>query len=292
MIGATVTWSRHGDAVLTPSTSQLWFLKHFSPSWRPATVSLRPARRLTQDDLLRRLELAGTTRGPRPDRRSTGLPLLQLPRVAAGDYDVVIRGPARHQGTIRVRVGRTEQVLETWPLDAGAAGSRTLLLRLPVDVHSITVDGDADAVARIDRVTLRPRHVIPRPDRLTRDYARRATRYGRVRAFFLDDNAFMEQPGFWTRGEAATTLIVDTPEPGHLSVRLRNGAAANEIDFSADGWKTIVSLGPAETRDLDLPASRGTARVLRLRTASGFRPSEVDASTADVRRLGVWVEFP
>jgi hypothetical protein len=278
--------------VLTPYTSQLWFLKHFNPSWRPTSVSLRPGRRLTQEDLLRRLELASTTHGFRPDQRSTGLPLLQLPLVSAGDYDVVLRGPARHQGTIRVRVGRTEQVLETWPLDAGAADWRALVLRLPVDVQSITVDGDADALARIDRVTLRPHIVIPRPDRPTRDYARRATRYGRVRAFFLDDNAFMEQPGFWTRGEAATTVIVDTPEPGHLNVRLRNGAAANEIDFAADGWKTIVSLGPGETRDLDLPASRATARVLKLRTASGFRPSELDASSADMRRLGVWVEFP
>ncbi len=292
MAGSTLVWARHGDTALTPSTSQLSFLQQWSPSRQPTTLSLRPAALLPQAEVVRRLELTSSTRGPRPDHRSAPTPLLHIPLVPAGQYDVMVRGSSRLQGTLRVCVGRTEQVLETWPLDSSSAGSTGLVLRLPVEVHSVTVEGDREALARIDRLSLRPRLVIRPADRLATGYAKRATRYGRARAFFLDDNAFMEPPGFWTRGEGTTAVIVEAPEASDLAVRLRNGAAANEIDLAAGEWKTAFSLAPGEVRELGLPFVRGTARLLRLRTAAGFSPAEVDPASGDVRKLGVWIEFP
>jgi hypothetical protein len=105
----------------------------------------------------------------------------------------------------------------------------------------------------------------------------------------MDDDSFMEPAGFWTRGESPTAVVIDAPDRNELGLRVRNGAVANRVELSAAEWHSSLSLAPGEVRDVDLPAA--AARLLRIQTAAGFRPADVDPASGDRRTLGVWVEF-
>ncbi|MFN2445994.1 MAG: hypothetical protein ABR606_10510 [Vicinamibacterales bacterium] len=285
MLAATMVWAGHGDRILTANSSQLAFLHQWDPAWQTTAMKLRPTRRLGVDGVTEQLELSTGARGGRP---AGAAPLLQLAQVPAGRYRVVTNGPARGRGELRISIGRSAQILERWP--GSELGGRSL--DLPVRAHSITIDGDEEARRLIDHVSLRPIAGVPRSERLTGGYARGAASYGSARVFFLDDNAFMEVPGFWTRGEGDTRVILDRGAPRTMRLRVRNGAVANEVSLVSGGWRTTLDLAVGAVREVDLPAFSRRADVLMLRTRSGFRPVEVDAKSDDLRKLGVWIEFP
>lgn len=292
MISSTLVWARHSDKVLTPSTSQLMFLQQWAPTWQPTTISLRPAGLLDRAEALARIDLTSSIRGPHRSREQA---LLQLAQVPAGDYELQVRGAPRLGGVLSVSVGRTPQPLHTWSLEGRTADALGLTLRLPVRVHSLTIEGDETARVRIRDIGLRPRAMTSPASRLDAGYARRAAAYGASRVFFLDDNAFTEAAGFWTHGAGSALVILDAldaPAPGSSSLRLRNGAVPNRVTLRTDGWSETIELAPGESREVTLPpAVGGSARRIEIRTGAGFRPSEVDSASRDLRSLGVWVEI-
>jgi hypothetical protein len=214
--------------------------------------------------------------------------------VPGGTYEVALTGSERPSGELVVRVGRTEQVLERWPLDGTRGGLTGLVLHLPLRVHSLTIDGDEPARSSMTRLTLEPRLVRQAERPHGAALARRATRYGRARAFFLDDHAFMEPPGFWTRAESATDVVVDAGGSGAAPPLLlfRAGPVATAGRVTSGGWSELISLGPGETRTVTLPALERSADawVLSIETATGFQPARHDPASKDWRSLGVWVE--
>jgi hypothetical protein len=293
MLAATITWSRHADRRLTPNTSALAWLQQWSPAWQTLGVQTRPLRVLSAHDLPTRLTLASGVRGP---RQTGALPLFSAPLVPAGEYEVVVEGSARRDGAIAIEAGRVRQELDRMNLAGRSAGLTGLTVRLPVRAHSLTIRGDAAAAATVSRLTLRPRTIVPRGDRLAPGYARRASRYGRARAFFLDDDAFVEPSGFWTRGSADTALIVDADADavaGGLPFRVRAGAVATPVTLSSGAWSLSLSLSPGETRELTLPALQPgeDAWAVTIATGEGFRPGLLDPKNQDLRHLGVWIEF-
>jgi hypothetical protein len=289
MVVSTAIWTRHGERPLTSSTSQLAFLQAWNPAWRTIVVKLRPTGLVAVDRVVEQLELSTATRRPQMSQARDVRPLLDISRVPAGKYMMISKGTSRVRGRLRVSVGRTPRVLEAWSIEHGASP----ILDLPVQVHSVTIDGDEDARALVASVSLRPLRVIPPWERPTDDQARRAATYGPVRVFFLDDEAFMEESGFWTCGDAHSRIVIDRREPGAIPVRIRNGPVPNELEIESGDWQTRLPLAPGEVKEMALPAAREpSARVVGLETRAGFIPSKVDAQSTDLRKLGVWVEFP
>ena len=125
----------------------------------------------------------------------------------------------------------------------------------------MTIAGDEAAQASAGRLTLAP-VVVGNAAGRAGATARRASRYGRLRVFFLDDNAFMEPPGFWTRGRADTDLFVDAPEDGAgpigapPAIRLHAGAVAATVILSSLDWRTELTLEPGASQEVALPGGR------------------------------------
>jgi hypothetical protein len=135
-------------------------------------------------------------------------------------------------------------------------------------------------------------------------FARSAMSYGPADVFFSDDQVFLEDAGFWIRGEQTASVAIAAAEhrggpPPVLRMVLRNGAVPNVVQVDTD--VTLIDatdrhhwareLAPSEEHTIDLPTpTLGHAVRVRIHSSSGFRPSDVGRS-ADSRYLGVWVEI-
>jgi hypothetical protein len=289
MAASTLVWARYGtDRVITPPSSQAAFLEEWNPHWHSLELQLEPIAILTHESVLPRLDLETSNRGPRVGATR---PLLYLPLVPAGEYEVVVDGAARSAGTLEVFVGRSAEAIERFDLSNRPTGYTGLMLRVPVLVHSITIRGDATASAAVSAVRLRPLRVRPPADRLTSTYAHRATRYGAMRVFFFDEDPFMEAPGFWTAGGKSTAVLVDPDEGGPSTLLLRAGAVPTNVSLSSGQWHVAYDLSAGQLQEVELPRP-STARPLTITTTARFRPADIDPSNTDLRELGVWVEFP
>lgn len=285
MLGSTVVWRAHDRGALTPSTSQMSWLERWFPDRAPVTLLLAPTRRITVVDAPRRLNIGTSVRGPQA--RADG-PLLRIPELPAGDYDLFIEPHGTLAGELTVRLGRQDVAMERWPLEARPAGFSGLVLRLPVDAHSITVSGDVAARASVRRLTLRPRDLAVRD---TASRALRAGRYGSVVVHALDDNAYLEPGALWVRGERTAGFVVQPDQGLPAVVRLKAGPVANEVRLSAGTWSRVVPLAADAEADLPLPASALAPARLSVTSTTGFRPSAYGGG-ADVRWLGVYLTWP
>src|SRR5436190_17639287 len=138
----------------------------------------------------------------------------------------------------------------------------------------MVVNGDAEASRHGASMALRPIALLPRAQRLTGGYARRAEPYGPALVFFFDDEAFVEQPGFWVRGADNSTFAAMPAGPGApFQLFLRNAAAENHVTVTIDGQTQELDLHPREERPLPvaLPGNRRAA-LINIQSTSGFRP--------------------
>lgn len=292
MTTATAVWARHDEIGLTPTSSQLAFLRGWDPAWQRTRLSLRPFRSLSADELASRIEVSTSTRGPRNVADPAFFTSSILP---AAEYDVVIAGSNALRGELAVRIGRLDQTTERWTLQGAHPGLSGPMLRLPVAVHSVVIRGDETARASVNAVSLRLRRLLNNADPSVA-YALRAARYGRVRVFFMDQAAFTEPAGFWTRGQEATTVVLDADEDARrqgLPMRIRSGPVATAVDLTVGDWSRHLMFAPDQIQEVTLPPliSEGSWMV-RIDTGSKFSPRELDPKNRDFRRLGVWVEFP
>ncbi len=286
MLATTITWAGRDRGVLTPSTSQMGFLTRWHPAQAPLAVQLSPIRLVTAVDVLRRLSPGTSLRGPVPPPDG---PLLQIPGVPAGDYDVFVEGRSQLSGTVVVRLGRQDVGMETWKLDTHPAGVTGFVLHLPVDAHSITVSGDEAARASVRRMTLKPR---PLGSRGRSSAALRAGRYGRVVVYALDDHAYLEPGAQWVKGETAASFVVQGDAGMRPVARVRAGAVDNVVTLSAGNWRVVLPIAKDQSVDVSLPDEALAPAVLSIASAQGFRPSEHMPGNEDVRWLGVYVTWP
>jgi hypothetical protein len=290
MMAATAVWAAHRVPGGRPGLSQWTLLQ----SWRPAAdqfdLQLNPARRLEPDALARRLQISNLSRDTADPGGQT---VLRAPLLPAGEYDLVTAGAGLIGGEVSALVGRTDQPAERWRLDGRASGFTGFTLRLPVPVHSVTLLADAAARASAHDFRLQVRALAGGP--ITPGVALRAIRYGRTRAFFMDDSSYMEPGGFWTRGEETTTVVLekdDERESEELMLLIRSGAVPTRIDLAMGTWQRSMGFAANQLQAVSLPAHDPGARVVTIRTGAWFRPSDHDPASGDARRLGVFVTLP
>jgi hypothetical protein len=170
------------------------------------------------------------------------------------------------------------------------------VVKLPAQVYSLTIQGDERARRAVKTLMLRPRTVGNAPG-APASTVQRASRYGPLRVFFFDDNAFVEPPGFWTRGHSTADIFIDTLRPesigsakGPATLRLRAGPVASSVELSSGDWREQVTLEAGAEKEISLAEGRPAGWWLRVETHTGFRPAQHDPGNKDMRSLGVWVE--
>lgn len=288
MAAATIVWAGYDLNAVRPGPSQWTFLTSWRPSAGQFAFQSQPARRLRPEELARRLEVRSFARTAAD---SVSAPVLRAARLPAGDYELVTGGEGPLQGEVLVQVGRTELLMERWRLDGRQPGFAGFSLRLPVPVHSVTVRADHAALATAREFRLRVRSLAPVPPA---GFALRAIRYGRTRVFFMDDSSYMEAEGFWTRGEEATTIVLDTEQAGagaEQMLLVRSGAVPTTIDVAVGTWRRRLGFAANQLQAVSLPAQDGP-RVVTIRSGPWFRPSDHEPGSRDTRRLGVFVTVP
>lgn len=292
MAASSLVWSGPAESV-TPNASAINLLQHvpytaWGTGWRSA-----PWGTIEASSVWTALNLATTRRAGVALARSA--PLFTAPFLPGGRYALVVEGQ-RLGGRLAILVGRTTQVLESFELDGREPG-QVGFVTLPATAHSLTVQGDDRAKSSVTRVVLHPIRVGPAAG-APRQWVRRGTRYGPLRVMFFDDNAFMEPPGFWTRGSAATALFVDTLDAGSATetasgpaaFRVRAGPVPAHVAVSTGEWRQVLDLQAGETTLVELPSGHPRGWPVQIETSTGFRPAEHDPASKDVRNLGVWVE--
>lgn len=288
MIAVTIVWKMDRVQAATADTSQLDLLKRYNPRLRPLGVRFNPFTFESSERTLSAIAISTPTRRPAPP---AGTLLIAPGVIPAGEYELRPRNPSSMDGSVRLVIGRLAKPIRTWNL-ATDLRSGGLTFDLPVNVGSLIVEGDGEA-ARSGGLVLIPKRLVPAGAKLSHAYARRVERYSRAHAYFFDDGAFPEQPGFWIRGGAESSIAVAPIERGApLQLFLRNAPVKNSVTIDIDGEPQVLELQPREERVVPLPiAGDRKAAMLRFRTSTGFRPSSVEPGSIDNRFLGVWVEL-
>lgn len=281
--GLSLSWTYAGASPLTPESSEADFLRRWNPAGRPVVIKLPSMTRLPGASTLHEIELRTSVRARAADADS---PLLAIPWVPAGRYQVTIEGAQSLAGVLMVSVGMTSPTIETWPLDGLTAGDTDLHLDLPAQVHSVVIRGDARARSRVVRLGLRPEALYSDSDAAP-GYVVRSSRYGEVRAFLLDDQTYMEPGGLWTRGHATARLVLISDAADAL-VDLIAGPVDVAIAVRAGTWRLATTLTAGARQRIRVP----TRRLLEVTSTGAFRPFDYEPVAQDRRSLGVRIEFP
>lgn len=267
--------------------AQISLLSEFDAQRRPLGVVYDPLRRVPAAAIPPLLALVA---GPNVRGERTGVDLLYDARWAlpAGRYELDIDGRGRTiQGEIGLQVGRVGPPLRTWTI--APATRWTTTLELPANARFVGFRASPDLAAAAPDLRLVPRAVPDLRTRRTDPEVMQSRQYGDAAVLFYDERVAPEPGGFWTRGDSSSRLAVALAPDRPTALRLRAGPVGATVQTNVDGDVQRVTLAPLATRDVTL-RSRHTVASVEIVTTGGFVPAEVDPTTRDRRRLGVWVE--
>lgn len=277
MIGAGIVWDFRQAPSVTPDRSKLAALATVRPAWQSTIVDLSSWRRLSESDFMSAMAL------------DLSSPAVRVSRVPAGIYEVKVTAAPTTPGPLVMFAGRNDPPFESPQLDDLHEGRSAFRLRLPVSLLNLNLMTREDVGAGSTWVTLRP---IAVTTPASRRYAVRATRYGHARAFFFDDQAYLERDGFWTRANGRAAVVIDTDEGTRMSglpISVTAGAVPTTVSLSAGSWEESLNLAAGQKQDVSLPPSPDGIWSLSIRSGAGFRPSEREPGNRDVRSLAVWI---
>ena len=291
MIALAMVWRIDGRDGITTARSEAGLLRRLSRNDR-WSWDFEQQRLISAETLRSRLTIRSDDQRP----RSSQSHVLSAQTVPPGHYRVLLDARPGAAGTLTLRVGDTSLPFLTLPAAAGdesdSAAIRTLTL--PVSARSLVIEADAAASRSVVSARLQPiasdRGASPAGGSASGS-ASRAARYPAADAFFFDDNAYPEPTGFWIAGgRRARVVIARASQP--LTLFVRNAAVENRVTIEADGVRREFALAAGEERELPLTSPRAsTISTLRVTSARGFRPSQVEPGNKDLRYLGCWIEL-
>jgi hypothetical protein len=263
---------------------------------------------------LRMLEAAGTRRGSRGlliESRTMGPPGLALERLRVGlepaagtPGDVRLSLPFLPAGRYRLWVdlsaaasfelallgGRSDGPFASWSVNGDGAGALSRDVALPVGVSGVRVRVDSGAGPALRGIWFQPAPGNGRPAPFAGLRAASARRYGGVTVYAVA-SCYLEPDGLWTGGGRTAELVVQGDAGAPIATLImRAGPVPTPVQVRAGTFSFEAELAPGEERELAVPVSPGGAALVAVRTGRGFRPSEVDRSSADTRLLGVRLE--
>jgi hypothetical protein len=117
--------------------------------------------------------------------------------------------------------------------------------------------------------------------------------YGAATVFLMDEGCFPEPDAFWLGGARQCTFVVQSEAAGSaIPLQLRNAPVTNSVTLASGRWRETLALTPGEERHIVVPLAPGrTSALVTASSASGFRPSEHEATSRDERFLGVYLKI-
>jgi len=122
--------------------------------------------------------------------------------------------------------------------------------------------------------------------------ATHAADYGVARVYTFDERAYLEAGGFWTRANGRAVVVIDSGQGASQSSLLLSvvaGAVPTTVTLTVGSWEERFDLAAGQKQDVTLPPSPDGVWTLAIRSGAGFRPSEREQGSRDVRELAAWV---
>ena len=227
-------------------------------------------------------------------------PLLLNARFAlpAGEYEIELTGADHSENissaVLSLQIGREGSPLKTWPMSLSPGRPWRQRFALPLDSEFIGFVVTPEVEEAVVELRLRPVSIVDAGRRFSTDAILSAASWGQVTVFFHNGNVYAEPNGFWVRGERTfrATVMKHADDTGDITLRVHTGANVNTATFATPYWSEDIDLAPYIAQPVSIPSMPGNRFVpLRITSATGFIPAEVEAESTDRRRLGVWVEF-
>jgi hypothetical protein len=118
--------------------------------------------------------------------------------------------------------------------------------------------------------------------------------------YFQDTHNFgQELQGFWTEGQLATEVLIQTDSPVSMAIVKLSSPAPGKATVRVGRAKRAVPRGRMEDQDKTLrfaspvgfPWKRGHLYCIRVKEERGFIPYQLDPKVQDNRFLGIFVEI-
>ncbi|MBS1817819.1 MAG: hypothetical protein JSU08_07815 [Acidobacteria bacterium] len=229
-----------------------------------------------------------------PDPSSTsGGPVdsgpLDLP---PGVFDAFVwfTGTATRTGTIEVAGPRA-----TFGRASGALENPTaFLLTLPAAARRTVVRIPDPQVARaVSEIRLVPREIDPPRLRDPRPVRAIESLPGRPAAYlvYTDGNAYPEMGTFWSRGTAATTVLVAPNGAQHMTLTLSTGPNDGVVTLETPEGRRQIAMKAQEEQQVHVELPPGRVVPITIGSNVMFRPGEVNPASKDFRGLGCQVRI-
>ncbi|HEV3218050.1 MAG TPA: hypothetical protein VGZ27_20150 [Vicinamibacterales bacterium] len=278
----SLVWRTNHAAAPIPSSGGASVLRQYDNGSGQLALEYRPFRRIPLQSLPAEIPLARLVTA----NRSEWSKMVHLP---PGIYEITGTVRGHPAGRIRVMTDPDSPAIGDWTV-ASLSTTWKNTVSLPVAVAALELDLDEAARGSLRNVELRAVSVLPPRDRIeSGSEAGHGARYGSAVMFHLSGPVWVEPDGTWIgRGADADFVIApDVRETLHLFVR--NGAVKNQVTLESGDWLRNLDLAPSEESVIEIPVHEGPGTPLTVRSLSGFRPSDVDATSQDDRFLGVWI---
>jgi hypothetical protein len=228
--------------------------------------------------------------GSEPNAGAAADTWLSLSYLPAGRYRLWADFASAVSVELALFGGRSAGPFDSWLLAGDGAGAKSRDVVLPVGLSAVRVRGDAGAKPALRAIWLQPAFVdgpsLPAAGRR----AGSACRYAGVAVYALG-NAYLEPDGLWTAGGQTAELVLQvSPGGSGAAFTLRAGPVTTPVQVRAGSLSLDADLAAGDARELDVPISPQGTAVVTIRAGKGFRPSELDPSSADRRLLGVRLE--
>ncbi|HEX4348664.1 MAG TPA: hypothetical protein VHZ73_13900 [Vicinamibacterales bacterium] len=161
---------------------------------------------------------------------------------------------------------------------------------MPVAVPSLWVQvTEVTTAQQAVKVDIKPDSLVPASQRLDLDVRAVEAVPGRPNAYMAYTNewSFPEGGVFWTRGAGEASLVIVPAGANEIILTLHVGPNAGAVRLTVGNTAQEIPMRAEETRDVTIPVSGSAPSVeIRVQAPADFRPSDVNPSSADTRRLG------
>ncbi|HET6317404.1 MAG TPA: hypothetical protein VFG86_13165, partial [Chloroflexota bacterium] len=285
LVGVTGGWAAGGRGSLEPGASLLRLAAEACRSSGPR-ISLGPMRLDAASDIPNGVIAPDASRRT----RTTQSALWAGRDVSPGRYTVRLRSGLNVSGTLSIALGRPDLSLWNCTFVDALPGRSACVIDLPAGAASLWLIPDAALRRTVSELDL---ELQPSASHAGCDNrAERAVVSPAGILFVTGGDVHAEYGGAWIIARATGEFVVQTASDP-IRLLLKNAGAANTIAVSSGNWHDAWSLAANESREIAVPRPRGPSSTpaVTIRPSAGFRPTDADPTSHEVRELGVWVEL-
>ncbi|MGE0705008.1 MAG: hypothetical protein AB7P22_13840, partial [Vicinamibacterales bacterium] len=151
---------------------------------------------------------------------------------------------------------------------------------------------DAGLASVVRQIDITPGHVVPASERPAIDprAVESIPNWPGGYLVYADQHAYPEGGVFWTRGTDTASVLVAPGGASRLALTLHLGPRSGDVRVTVAGEEYVASVAANSISHIEAPVPEGLSLVpITVQSPGEFRPSDVDPSSGDMRRLGCQV---